>query len=255
MENATVINNKEAFMDAIKEKKDFENYLFENFEIEDCHGLHAIGYLNFTNCIFRNVTFKENDFVRLNLLNTKFINCTMSHCSISGLMKFSEFHVCDIRYLNFNNLESINTDFINCKCNRLWISASHVVSKINTALFDKSVLGYLGIHESRIDVQKITTRNEDLKNIYIEDSFVNCGSPEQKIYTIGPIGSRRQFTYYIPCIDFVKCGCWGHISGCGDTLEKFEERVLTVYPKGRYHDEYMNAISFFKEMKANEKKD
>ena len=73
-------------------------------------------------------------------------------------------------------------------------------------------------------------------------------------YQITRIGSRNATTTYCVEDDNVLCGCWNDYKG--GTLAEFEARIESVYgeqgenPNGKYYIQYMEAIKFFKAMKA-----
>ena len=77
---------------------------------------------------------------------------------------------------------------------------------------------------------------------------------DKTYYQITRIGSRNGTTTYCLEDDNVLCGCWRN--GKGGTLAEFEARVESVYgeqgetPNGKYYIQYMEAIKFFKAMKA-----
>ena len=77
---------------------------------------------------------------------------------------------------------------------------------------------------------------------------------DKTYYQVTRIGSRNGTTSYCIEDDNVRCGCWNSYKG--GTLAEFEARVESVYgeqgetPNGKYYVQYMEAIKFFKAMKA-----
>ena len=106
-----------------------------------------------------------------------------------------------------------------------------------------------GAYLRNADLSGADLRNADLRGAYLRGADL-----DKTYYQITRIGSRNGTTTYCVEDDNVLCGCWNNCKG--GTLAEFEERIESVYgeqgetPNGKCYIQYIEAIKFFKAMKA-----
>ena len=97
-------------------------------------------------------------------------------------------------------------------------------------------------------------RMANLRMANLDGANLRMANLDKTYYQVTRIGSRNGTTIYCMEDDNVRCGCWNN--GKGGTLTEFKARVKSVYgehgetPNGKYYIQYMEAIKFFKAMKA-----
>ena len=110
---------------------------------------------------------------------------------------------------------------------------------------------------ANLDGANLYGANLRMANLYganLDGANLDGANLDKTYYQVTRIGSRNGTTIYCIEDDNVRCGCWNN--GKGGTLAEFEARVESVYgekgkmPNGKYYIQYMEAIKFFKAMKA-----
>ena len=257
-----IIETNEMFRKAIDGKEELEGYLIKGITITSKDFGEDIPCeewcRKYNNVVFHNVTFEGIKFYNFLLFdNCMFINSVFNN----GIMSYTKFKSCQIEGTIFQNIEFEFSEFIHSnlflveykKCNfemRDRFTNCHCLPR-DRFFFNKCTFPeHLFMQSSKIPLENLVSNKEDLKKII----FDICDSSlfDHPLVNVGPIGSRKKFTVYIPHIDWVQCGCWTddqddpdpHIF-CGGHLDAFEKRVQNVYPEGKYHDQYMAAIKIF----------
>lgn len=237
-----VIDNNEEFLRALREvgkirqctirhtflsEERISGVVFKGVTIKNCIFKDVI----FDQCVFRFVKFDQCDFDNVTFVDTINDHTTYKYCRM---------YYCLFKRTTFQDTNG----FIFCDMTQLNHLDKRFFEKCN---FEQGLL----IQQSTLPGPYITRSQEDLKKI----RFDQCDTHKlvHPLLSIGPIGSRKGYTTYIPHIDWVNCGCWTDEKDnpdpkifYGGHLDAFEKRVKETYPEGQYHDEYMAAIQLFK---------
>ena len=108
------------------------------------------------------------------------------------------------------------------------------------------------LYGANLDGANLDEANLRMANLY--GAHLRMANLDKTYYQVTRIGSRNGTTIYCIEDDNVRCGCWNNYKG--GTLAEFEERIESVYgeqgemPNGKHYIQYMEAIKFFKAMKA-----
>ena len=262
MLNYTSIHNKEKFLEVFGNEDNIINQItvYEDAQLEDLTITSKITILStrFYNT-FKRCKFSDVSFDKLTASHATFEDCVFDNCSFfDSTFEYTKFKNCTFKNMTMTGKYIVNTSFEDCTfdttrmasfsfdANQTIFNNCKYVAKHLQSLILKNVIFHNG---------RIVSKDEDLKNIaFVSVIHFSGNNVFPLIYGIGPIGSRGDTTYYIPSIDWVKCGCWTNAPGTGisgGSLEDFEKRVLKTHsrPEGLYHGQYMAAIAFFKEMK------
>ena len=239
-------------MVVIDNNKEFLRALREVGEIKDCIIRNTfLSVDRFSGIIFKGVTlkgcsFKDVIFDRCTFDSVRFDQCDFDEVTfVDTINDYTTYKYCQMRYCLFERVTFQHFSiFTFCDMDQL--------NHLNKRFFEKCNFEHdLVIYQSTLPGPHMIRPQEDLKKI----SFCQCNARNlvDNILSIGPIGSRRNYTTYIPNIDWVNCGCWTDEKDnpdpkifYGGHLDAFKKRVQKVYPKGEYHDQYMAAIQLFK---------
>lgn len=194
---------------------------------------------NLSNALFSHCTFKINEFGN-DFENAVLKGTNFHSCNLNGI----RFNKCTIKGCLFWNCDLINTSFIGCN---LYATAFES-SDLSETLFSKCNLIHSNFEKNLMYHTKF--RNSSLYGTYCGKVDLSQIKSDERIITIGPIGSRDDCTNYLVDKDWVWCGCWSENNDCyyGGTLEAFEQRIKEE--KGTLRcKQYELAIQTFKAYK------
>ena len=228
----------------------FEDVVFDNINVDfmiTCY--HTI----FNKVIFKHCKIEDDiRFSQCTFIDSVFDNCVFFGLGVEGcLFRDSNFKYCIYDSIDFGKqIAESHIDFDDPDRSSTSISAF-----LEDCEFKQPLMIFnctLVTTASKYNNIPLVSDPNDLKLIHLRN-ITNL-----EILTIGPIGSRNDYTTYIPCIDWVQCGCWSDDKDSkyiGGSLSAFETRVAEIYGKddpdhsdeqNRHFVEYVATITIFK---------